>query len=613
MEVIDLCDISRDDSENAIIDIDGISAIPGVAKAKPLASASSVVYLVESDDEQNNNPSLRRKRKRPRPEARVSSSLDVKPAAKFRVSDEIEVCQVKEALKTPLNRVHEVIPDVDLVHAQKLLFEQRDNVEMVLSILVEKGYPKSKDPGSVAAGSLSLTLKSNLNSNPKLDFFSKSSFEPSAEYLQQASNVLEFEFPFIRHDSINSWLKDHKGHYSLVRRQIENALSGKEENKASSEEVEYKQYLLISEAKANKLSSPRQTRRIGAKHVLQQPRRNRKSPNISEPILQEEIRSYNLRYKEWVDTILVRRQRSEARKKSQVTGTALECSCCFDQVAIEEMVACMDEGHLFCIDCIKGYAENQIFGNGSLGTNHVTKKPSSALLCCHSSGCQSQFQDDHLLKALPKKTLEKYNELQFRAVMEQAGLIQSLCTCPKCGFQADVPETQMIFQCPIEGCKFASCRKCRKPPHIPLKCDEVVKQKREDEGRLKIEEAISSAKIRTCPKCHTSFVKSDGCNKMTCRCGLKMCYICRQPLPNHDPYSHFCNTPHCKHQSCGKCTLYSNDKEDDARAMREAGIDAAEEYREKLLQEDDKVEINLDVDKILGPKTAPTPNKQKRR
>lgn len=171
----------------------------------------------------------------------------------------------------------------------------------------------------------------------------------------------------------------------------------------------------------------------------------------------------------------------------------------------------------------------------------------------------------------------------------------------------------MIFQCPIEGCKNVSCRKCGKPPHIPLKCEEVIKQKREDEGRLKIEEAISLAKIRTCPKCHTSFVKSDGCNKMTCRCGLKMCYICRQPVPKTDPYSHFCRIPHCKHQSCGNCTLYSNDKDDDARAMREAGIDAAEAYREKLLQEDDKVDVTLDVDKILDSKTAPKSKKQKRR
>jgi TRIAD3 protein (E3 ubiquitin-protein ligase RNF216) len=145
-----------------------------------------------------------------------------------------------------------------------------------------------------------------------------------------------------------------------------------------------------------------------------------------------------------------------------------------------------------------------------------------------------------------------------------------------------------------------SCRKCGKEPHIPYKCDEVTKIKRQDEGRLKVEEAISRAKIRTCPKCKTSFVKTDGCNKMTCSCSLKLCYICRQPVPKHDPYSHFCQTPHCDHKKCGLCTLYSNDKEDDERAMREAGVGAAEEYREELLKGDGSADVEINVDQILG-------------
>jgi len=41
-------------------------------------------------------------------------------------------------------------------------------------------------------------------------------------------------------------------------------------------------------------------------------------------------------------------------------------------------------------------------------------------------------------------------------------------------------------------------------------------------------------------------------------------------------YGHFCTTPFCDHQSCGKCTLYHNTEEDDRRARHEAGI---REYR----------------------------------
>lgn len=166
-----------------------------------------------------------------------------------------------------------------------------------------------------------------------------------------------------------------------------------------------------------------------------------------------------------------------------------------------------------------------------------------------------------------------------------------------------MPSTQMIFECPVSSCRFHSCRKCGKAAHIPLRCDEVVKQKIEDEGRLKVEEAISAAKIRICPKCKKSFIKSDGCNKMSCPCGRKVCYICRKDI-TREGYKHFCQVPHCNHSDCGKCLLHTNADQDDERAMREAGVTAAERYKEQIRTEDPKssakVDINLDVDKILG-------------
>lgn len=273
--------------------------------------------------------------------------------------------------------------------------------------------------------------------------------------------------------------------------------------------------------------------------------------------------------------------------------------------------------HLFCKACIVQYVESQVFGSGNLGIDKETKKPALEIKCCEGSGCNSGFPEEMLQKVLPVKTWEKYSEMQARAQIDRAGLGENLASCPKCGYQAFVPETQNIFECPVQGCGFESCRKCGKAAHIPLRCEEVQQQNRRDQGRLKIEEALSEARMRTCPKCSKKFIKSDGCNKMTCACGMKMCYVCRKPLDKNNPYLHFCRVPHCDHKSCGKCKLYSNDAEDDALAMREAGIKAKEAYEAKLQNEGQgssaAQDLQLDVDEMMIDPSKPKAKKRKTR
>lgn len=129
-------------------------------------------------------------------------------------------------------------------------------------------------------------------------------------------------------------------------------------------------------------------------------------------------------------------------------------------------------------------------------------------------------------------------------------------------------------------------------------CDEVEKET-ETKGRVSVEEAITAAKIRNCPKCSKPFIKSDGCNKIRCGCGAFVCYICRSLIKG---YQHFCQTPHCNHANCNNCPLWTKAEEDDLRAMREAGVQAAEKVRlDSLLGETskDSEDVRIDVDSIL--------------
>lgn len=40
---------------------------------------------------------------------------------------------------------------------------------------------------------------------------------------------------------------------------------------------------------------------------------------------------------------------------------------------------------------------------------------------------------------------------------------------------------------------------------------------------------MTEARIRNCPKCKAPLLKEGGCNRVTCRCGGTICYICRKP------------------------------------------------------------------------------------
>jgi E3 ubiquitin-protein ligase RNF216 len=130
-----------------------------------------------------------------------------------------------------------------------------------------------------------------------------------------------------------------------------------------------------------------------------------------------------------------------------------------------------------------------------------------------------------------------------------------------------------------------------------FRCDEVVKDKVLTEGRLAVEEAITAAKIRRCPSCKKGFIKESGCNKITCGCGNKICYLCQESITG---YEHFCRTPHCTHKDgCTKCPLYTNAEEDDLRAMRQAGFTAAEEVK---LAHAGTADLQIDVNGILNAK-----------
>ena len=210
-------------------------------------------------------------------------------------------------------------------------------------------------------------------------------------------------------------------------------------------------------------------------------------------------------------------------------------------------------------------------------------------MSCLGGDCKATFNRSQLDRALPDAIKTKLEERKAEKDLEG---IEGLDKCPFCPYAEfnDNPNDSVLV-CKNPECAKESCRKCKEENHIPKRCEEVEKST-DTKKRLTIEEKMTEIRIRTCHKCKTRFFKTEGCNKMTCRCGALMCYICREAIPASIGYSiffyfypgawvfltcvkpdHFCQHVHepgkgC--QQCKKCVLFTNAEQDDLMAVEEA-------------------------------------------
>ncbi|GMI05153.1 hypothetical protein TrLO_g2270 [Triparma laevis f. longispina] len=563
------------------------------------------MYIDEAKDP---NPSPSKKQRAAKslspPPPVSSSSSSAKPSMKaepkhpyprlFTISSKFSETPSLTVLVT---LVTDVFPDASPAAVKKLLQRFRCTEEhhlpTVLTHMLSEGYEKVIMKGHEADEALTRGL--GLEKKYSRDFTS-TSWTTNENYRSQAVKKLLNDFAFLAVDGLEDVFKRlGKGHYYALHDKICCAVLGDEEK----ENEEFSLGALSDALVNGKLEKAGNKRLKGlGLNLLRKPRRRKAHPDhvFTELILLEEIEFVEERLRERqvdMDEVVGRRM---ARNKAEERGELLECECCFDDVCFEEMCQCTS-GHLFCLSCLRRYAEEKLFGQ------------QSTTLCCMAqteSGekCPGTFSDMQLERALPKKVMRKLQEAIYEAAVEEAGLC-NIAKCPICDFTAMCDDR--VFRCPAVGCGYESCRECGEPPHFPLKCSEVEKTSHA-ESRKKIEEAMTQARVRECPDCGKRFFKTEGCNKMSCSCGGLSCYCCREKLERTVGYKHFCQVSNCDHSTCGRCPLFSDSVEDDRRAMREAGLKAMAENESELLRGAKKDIANgeevksVDVDTLLESK-----------
>ena len=94
--------------------------------------------------------------------------------------------------------------------------------------------------------------------------------------------------------------------------------------------------------------------------------------------------------------------------------------------------------------------------------------------------------------------------------------------------------------------------------------------------RKKIEEKLTEAMLRECVKCGYKFFKVEGCNKMTCKCGAKMCYLCKKEVKD---YSHFYGQGGAP-TATKTCPLFSDNDKIHKMELSKAAKEAKQELQE---------------------------------
>ncbi|XP_007646993.1 E3 ubiquitin-protein ligase RNF216 isoform X2 [Cricetulus griseus] len=484
-----------------------------------------------------------------------------------------EAAQVDQELVTLLVKETEArFPDVAKGYVKEIIhLKNYYDLNVLCNFLLENpDYPKREDRIIIHPSSSLLASQDDMKL-PKVDFFDYSKLTPlDQRCFIQAADLLMADFKMLSSQDIKWALHELKGHYAITRKAFSDAIkkwqelspeaSGKrkkrkEMNQYSFIDFKFEQGNIKIEKRMFFLENKRRHCRSYDQQALL-------------PAVQQEQEFYDQKVKEMAeheDFLLALQMNEEQYQKD---GQLIECRCCYGEFPFEELTQCAD-AHLFCKECLIRYAQEAVFGAGK------------SELSCMEGSCTCSFPTSELEKVLPQTILYKYYERKAEEEVT-AAYADELVRCPSCSFPALLDSDVKRFSCPNPRCRKETCRKCQGlwKEHNGLTCEELA-EKDDIKYRTSIEEKMTAARIRKCHKCGTGLIKSEGCNRMSCRCGAQMCYLCRVSINGYDHFCQHPRSPGAPCQECSRCSLWTDPTEDDEKLIEEIQKEAEEEQKRK--------------------------------
>jgi len=188
--------------------------------------------------------------------------------------------------------------------------------------------------------------------------------------------------------------------------------------------------------------------------------------------------------------------------------------------------------HSFCINCWNQYVDAHI-------DDHNCFK-----LKCPEPSCNAAVDEDMIQQLASESRKIKYNQFFFRSYVENNNNMKlKWCPAPDCchAISYELPYHHNSGSSRINYdvtclCYHSFCWNCGEEAHTPVNCEIVAKWMKKTSSEFKITTSgWIIANTKRCPKCKTPIEKNNGCNHMSCKCGIKFCWLCLRDFSNcHD-------------------------------------------------------------------------------
>ncbi|KIN93198.1 hypothetical protein M404DRAFT_537008 [Pisolithus tinctorius Marx 270] len=196
---------------------------------------------------------------------------------------------------------------------------------------------------------------------------------------------------------------------------------------------------------------------------------------------------------------------------AETTGNVEQvCPICYDNTLEPVQLEC---GHTYCSACLRDFV---------LSAHEINVFP---LRCVgDDSGCNTPISIPTIQQFLAPAAFNRLLGAAFTFYIFQRPMEFRFCKTPDCSqIYRSTPAGAVAVTLRCPSCSSEVCSACD-DEHGGETCEEYQTRKLEERVDAWIND--QGGTVKRCPQCRVPIEKTEGCNRMTCRCGAQICWRC---------------------------------------------------------------------------------------